>query len=185
MTESKSEPETITDLIGGLSNKDPVVRARSREKLVDIGGHEVTRALVHELIDPRQQVRWEAAKALTAIADPVSAPALMHALDDDDANVRWVAGEGLIALREIGLMTVLSGLTTQADSLEFCKSAHHVLHDLKPKSHVETVKPVLQALEASEPLVAAPLAAYKALVAIKHEGDNGGSDSVRPAGNWL
>jgi magnesium transporter len=45
-----------------------------------MGGHDVTRALVRELVDRRQQVRWEAAKALTAIADPLTAPGLMHAL---------------------------------------------------------------------------------------------------------
>jgi HEAT repeat protein len=167
MTEEKRESEAIMDLIEELSSKDPVIRQRSREELVAIGGHQVTRALVHELIDPRQQVRWEAAKALTAIADPIAAPGLMHALDDKDADVRWVAGEGLIALGGIGLMTVLSGLTKRAESLDFCKAAHHVLHDLKPKGYAKTVEPVLQALETSEPEVTAPPAAYEALVALK------------------
>lgn len=170
MTENKSEAETIADLINGLSNEDPVIRQKSREKLVDIGDHEVTRALVQELIDPRQQVRWEAAKALTAIADPIAAPALMHALDDKDVDVRWVAGEGLIALGNIGLMTVLSGLTKRAESIDFCKAAHHVLHDLRRKGYAETVNPVLQSLEKSEPEVTAPPAAYAALVALKGEG---------------
>jgi hypothetical protein len=170
MTENKSEAETIADLIGGLSNKDPVVRGRSRETLVDIGGHEVTRALVQELIDPRRQVRWEAAKALTTIADPVAAPGLMHALEDDDQDVRWLAGEGLISLGRIGLMTVLSGLTKRAESLDFCKSAHHVLHGLSPRGYAPTVEPVLRALETSEPEVTAPAAAYEALMALKKEG---------------
>ncbi len=170
MTENKSATETIFDLIEELSSKDPVVRGRSRQKLVEIGGHQVTRALVRELIDPRKHVRWEAAKALTAIADPVAAPGLMHALDDKDVDVRWVAGEGLIALGGIGLMTVLSGLTKRAESLDSYKGAHHVLHDLRPKGYAQIVEPVLQALETSEPEITTPLAAYEALVALKNEG---------------
>ncbi len=160
--------ENTEKWIEDLGSNDPASRQRAREQLVELGGQDVTRALVGELVDPRKQVRWEAAKALIEIADPVSAPALMHALDDEDSDIRWMAGEGLIALGKIGLLTVLSGVTKRARSLDFCKAAHHVLHDLKQDDIAETIAPVLEALDSSEPAVTAPPAALTALMALKN-----------------
>jgi len=118
------------------------------------------------LIDPRTHVRWEAAKALQAIADPVSAPALLHALEDENEDVRWVAAEGLIALGKIGLLTVLSGLMKRAGSVAYCSSAHHVLSGCKTDANVIT--PVQAALEQLDSAVTAPPAAFAALVALHH-----------------
>lgn len=157
----------IAHLITQLANPDPAYRQASREELVQLGGHEVTRALVAELNDPRQIVRWEAAKALLALADPIAAPALLHMLEDRDPDVRWVSAEGLVALGETGLCTVLSGLTRRARSIEFCAGAHQVLHDLKGKVRAEILMPVLAALEGSEPAVLAPVAAFAALEQLK------------------
>lgn len=162
-----NEVEHVAHLIANLASDDPPTREQSREELVRIGGPDVTRALVAELVDPRHQVRWEAAKALASIADPVAAAALMHALDDDHEDVRWVAAEGLTALGNVGLLTVLSGLTKRAHSIEFCRSAHHVLHDLKKKEDTEVITPVLDALTSAEPEVTAPPAAYRALSLLK------------------
>lgn len=163
---SEDKMQTLASLVASLASADPVERQTARERLVDMGGQEVTRALVGQLIHPRQHVRWEAAKALTAIADPVAAPGLMHALDDEDSDVRWVAGEGLIALGNDGLLTVLSGLTKRSVSLDYCNAAHHVLHDLRKPGNLEIIAPVLQALESSEPEATAPPAAYSALVSL-------------------
>lgn len=154
----------ITRLTRQLADENAVVREQSRNELIQLGGHDVTRALVTALIDPRTQVRWEAAKALQVIADPVAAPALMHVLDDEDADVRWVAAEALIALGQIGLLTVLSGLMKRAGSIAFCKSAHNVLHEMN--TYGDSVAEVLKSLEHSEPAVTAPPAAYKALIAL-------------------
>ena len=159
---SSAEMNEIGQLIEFLAADDAALRERARSELVRLGGSDVTRALVSELVDTRRRVRWEAAKALAALADTVAAPALLQVLDDDDADVRWVAGEGLIALREVGLLSVLSGMTRRAGSIEFCKSAHHVLHELKKWGHADVITPVLAALEQSEPQLAAPSAAYKA-----------------------
>ncbi len=170
--EQDNDPQPIVSaLISSLSNDDPVARENAREQLVKLGGADVTRALVRALVDPQKQVRWEAAKALTAIADPVAAPALMHALDDDDEDVRWVAGEGLVALGKDGLLTVLSGLLKRARSIEFCKSAHHVLHDLKHIEYADVLAPVLEALCSSAPEVSAPVAAMNALQTLQQVGD--------------
>lgn len=159
--------ELISSLIEELASSDPVARQQAREKLGRIGGHDVTQALVGELVDPRRQVRWEAVKALAVLGDPIAAPALLHALEDHDSDVRWVAAEGLIGLGHIGLLTVLSGLTRRARSIEFCRSAHHVLHDLKKHGHAEVIAEVLAALDQDEPQTAAPPAAHRALEELK------------------
>ena len=156
---------TDTDiLVAQLADKNSVVREKSREQLIQLATPEVTRALLQAVIDPRTHVRWEAAKALQAIADPVAASTLMHAMEDEDADVRWVAAEGLIALNEVGVRTALSGLIVRAGSIEFRKSAHHVLHE--STAFADAVAPVMQALGHSEPAVAVPQAAHKALVAL-------------------
>ncbi|MEZ6062131.1 MAG: HEAT repeat domain-containing protein [Planctomycetaceae bacterium] len=161
------DTDSVARLIEQLAGDDAARREKSRQALVQLGGADVTRALVASLLDPHPHVRWEAAKALQSIADSVAAPALMHALDDEDEDVRWVAAEALIALEKAGLVTVLSGLISRAGSVAFCTSAHHVLHEMKKFAAV--VAPVIRALEQSEPAVAAPPAAYKVLVALNGE----------------
>jgi hypothetical protein len=91
----------------------------------------------------------------------------MHALEDDDENVRWLAAEGLIELGEVGLVTTLSGLIKRARSIEFCKSAHHVMHHLAQRGYANITTPVLEALQTSQPEFTAPTAAYKALQSVE------------------
>jgi HEAT repeat protein len=167
ITLEPASAQWIRDLVGLLAHKDPAVRLKARSELVHHADHNVTRALVAELIDPLPHVRWEAAKSLAEIADPVAAHGLMHALDDDDKDVRWVAAEGLIALGNAGLVTVLSGLTRRARSIAFCRSAHHVLHELRNERNNAVIDPVLAALDTSEPEVTAPPEAFQALLALK------------------
>lgn len=156
--------DEIKRLTEQLGDEDAVVRQQSRHDLIDLGGHDVTRAMIPALIDTRTQVRWEAAKTLLAIADTVAAPALMNALDDEDVDVRWIAAEALVALGHIGLLTVLNGLTKRASSVAYCQSAHHVLHETK--AYGDLIAPVLETLEQSDAAIKAPPAAYKALVAL-------------------
>ncbi len=167
MNETPNESSSLEQLVAGLGDGDAAVREKSRLKLVEKNGPDVTRALVMTLIDPRKQVRWEAAKALEVIEDPTAAAALMHAMDDEENDVRWVAAEGLVALDDVGLRMVLSGLMKRAGSIAFCKSAHHVLHKIKQPADI--IAPVLKALEESEPAVAAPPAAYQALLRLNEK----------------
>ncbi|MBS0202547.1 MAG: HEAT repeat domain-containing protein [Planctomycetes bacterium] len=153
-------------LIAQLAHDQAAVRMKARDQLVHQGGQQVTRELVQAMIDPRAHVRWEAAKALQAIADPVSASALMNALEDEDQDVRWVAAEALVSLGKVGVLTVLSGLTNRAGSLEFCRSAHHVLR--KSQTDAEVVARVQAALELLDCAIAAPPAAFNALVVLSH-----------------
>jgi hypothetical protein len=164
MSENSEALDQISQLVDKLADEDAVVREKAREALIQIGTYDVTRALVLALIDPTTHVRWEAAKVLQAMSDPVSAPALMNALDDDDEDVRWLAADGLIALQEVGILTVLNGLINRSVSTAFCKSSHHVLHEMK--AHAAVLAPVLKALEQLEPAIAVPQVAYRALVTL-------------------
>lgn len=164
---SENNTEKITQLIGKLKNEDGQVRSAARDELVQIGGPEVTQALMLELIDTRTYVRWEAAKGLVSLRDASSAASLLIAMDDEDADVRWVAGDGLVALGKAGLMTVLSGLIRNARSIQFCRAAHHVLNEFKKYGNAELIAPVVNALEHSEPAATVPTFAYAALKQLK------------------
>jgi hypothetical protein len=159
-----SREAEIARLARLLADEDGVVREQARNELIQLGGHDVACAMVATLIDHRAHVRWEAAKTLQVIADPVAAASLMNVLDDDDSDVRWVAAEALVALGRVGLLTVLSGLTKRAGSILFSRSAHHVLHEMQ--TYGDPVARVLGSLEESDPGMTVPPVAYKALIAL-------------------
>ena len=155
-------------LLEQLASEDGMLRQHARESLVEAKSNEVTHALIAELIDPRKRVRWEAAKALSEIGDPVAALSLVHTMDDEEADVAWVAAEGVAAMGRPGLLAVLSGLTRKSRSGSFYKAAHHSLQELrKHGQEVSTVEPVIEALEGIEPSLSASVAAYKALQTLR------------------
>ena len=154
----------ISVWIAELSHESACVRESARTELVALGGDDVIRALIDALDDSHMQVRWEAAKALLALANPVSTTALVNALDDENDGVRLNAAEALIAMKATGLRAVLRGLAMNATSVEFCHSAHHVLHKLQSLSNL--ICPVIESLKTSQPAVTAPPAAYQALLAL-------------------
>lgn len=155
---------SLNELVVLLGDASAINRELARNKLIEIGDHNVTDALAAALLNPCPSIRLEAAKALREIRDPSTAVALAHALDDEESDIRWVAGEALIGLGMIGLQAVLSDLTKRAGSVAYCKSAHHVLNNLKHLS--DLVRPVIKSLECSQPGVTAPPAAYLALIAL-------------------
>ncbi|MCA9263438.1 MAG: HEAT repeat domain-containing protein [Planctomycetales bacterium] len=170
MTDQTTKTTDIAQLIAEFGGKDIVEREAARQQLVAIGTTEVRRALERSLEDPSKQVRWEAAKTLAGLADSGAIPSLLKALDDDDEDVRWVAAEAMIALGDAGLRATLNELAQHAYSLDFCKSAHHVIRELKlALGHADKLEPVLDAIQMSEPEVSAAPAAYKALLALDHE----------------
>lgn len=160
-----ADSATISSLVADLASHDGQVRERARQCLVDIGGPAVA-LLIEALGDPNSQVRWEAAKALGQIADPVAAPALVKALRDKGFAIRWLAAEGLIALGSKGLVPLLRALIERSDSVWLRQGAHHVLHDLVGRVPEEVLQPVLAALEGVEPSLEVPLAAETALDAL-------------------
>jgi hypothetical protein len=158
-----TDQRSIDVLIEHLADSDGARRQEAREKLAAMRGPAVP-SLVESLYDPREHVRWEAAKTLEAIRDPLTAPALVTALEDENEDVRWVAGEALVALKDAALAPLLHALIKRASSFWLCKGAHHVLHELaKHERRRPLLTPVLEALESTEPGVSTPPAALTAL----------------------
>ena len=153
----------IPELIAALATSSPVARKKAREALVALGGQAVP-ALIQLLSHGQSHVRWEAAKALGAIADPIAASALVNALEDRDGDVRWLAAEGLAALGRDALQPLLAALMEQSDRDWLCEGAHHVCRALlKKKGLAPILRPLLAALDEHEPTLTAPAAAYAAL----------------------
>jgi HEAT repeat protein len=160
---SKKTPSRIQEQIASLESPSPVTRRKAREALVALGKPAVP-LLIQLLSHRKPHVRWEAAKALGGIADPIAASALVNALKDRDGDVRWLAAEGLAALGQDALHPLLAALIERHESDWLCEGAHHVCHVLVKKRGLgEVLQPLLAALGQSEPEAAAPLAAYTAL----------------------
>jgi HEAT repeat protein len=161
---SHADLGTISSLVAELSKEDGAARQRARHSLVAIGAPAVA-SLIEALASRNELLRWEAAKALGDIRDPVAAPALVAALEDEVFDVRWLAAKGLIALRSEGLVPLLQALLGRSDSLWLREGAHHVFHDLvRGRPYLRDVlRPVLAALEDVEPSLEVPIAAEAAL----------------------
>ena len=161
--DEEADDARMVRLVGELADRSPATRERAREALVALGTPAVP-LLIQLLSHHKPHVRWEAAKALGGVADPIAATALVNALEDPDGDVRWLAAEGLIVLSLEGVQPLLAALLERAQSSWFCQSAHHVLHTLAKKRRLGPIlRPVLAALDKPEPQVGAPLAAYAAL----------------------
>ena len=158
----------IDTLVKQLSDKDGQVREKARLTLVDIG-KEATLPLTALLNAKDQQTRWEAAKALGAIADPAAIPALIKALEDNIFDIRWLASEALVGYWS-GLYQAFTGKTEYArpDKLFFREEARHVFKYIlrdNPKANelMVILKPVIDALNGSAASVEAPGVARTAL----------------------
>jgi hypothetical protein len=157
------ESSNIKDLIATLQNPDGFTRQEARTRLVEIGSPAVP-ALVEALQQFTGWGRWEAAKALSDIQDPRSAPTLIAVLEDDDSSVRWLAVNGLIGIGRAALPPLLDALTQRAGSVCLREGAHHILHGMRELGMLR--KPelaVYRALRDPAPDIEVPWAAEKAL----------------------
>jgi HEAT repeat protein len=161
-----ANPATIRNLIAALADGDGMARQRARESLADIGKPAVA-PLTETLEKSGEQVRWEAAKALSEICDPAAAPAMVRALEDESFGVRWLAAEGLICLGREGLVPLLEALVCCSDSTWLREGAHHVLRILAGEDLYTEIAPVLTALEDIEPALQVIQPANAALNALK------------------
>lgn len=143
-----------------------MVREHARNALVAIG-HRAVASLIPLLSDDHDHVRWEAAKALSAIGDPGAAEPLVAALQDEESGTRWVAAEGLIALGRAGLLPLLRVLVAGAPSAWLRAGAHHVLTEMPTQGCAEEVRAVLAALDGFDPRTVVPPAAQSALAALE------------------
>jgi HEAT repeat protein len=153
----------IQEQLNLLSHSNGLIRKKARAVLIEIGRPAVEE-LVALLNSPSEQLRWEAAKILSEIADETAASALVQTLHDESFGVRWLASEGLIRIRAAGLKPLLEGLANNAGSSWFRNGAQHVIRILaSDESLHELLAPVLESLQAVEPAATVPVAARKAL----------------------
>lgn len=132
--DSQADQQKAYDLVKIFKKGSGAERQMAREHLREIG-HPAVPALIEALKDPEDQVRWEAAKALTQIPDPRAADALVEALKDS-FSIRWLASEALINIGEPAFVPVLRGLLANPDAPRLREGAHHVLTGLK-RTHPE------------------------------------------------
>lgn len=163
---SEAGRPTVASLIATLATEDGIARVKARRQLVAYRARAVA-PLVATLSDKRHWVRWEAAKALSQIGNQESIQALLDALSDKEFDVRWLAAEGLIRIGRKAVVPILSVLAGDPDSRWVREGIHHVLHDMKKRELGQVLRPILAALEGSEPTLEVPLAARAALNALK------------------
>lgn len=156
------DEERITSLVNKLASANGLERHAARHILEGIGRPAVP-LLLRALQSPNADARWEAAKALGVIADPIAAPTLVSSLQDEKPGVRWLAATALINLGRDSLVPLLRGLEGTSDSPWFLDGAHHVLHSLVRDGVADEAIPVLEALENLVPAVETPVAAYRVL----------------------
>ena len=164
---TKESTKDVSVLLAALENSSPIVRGEAREELVGIG-HSAVPLLIPLLSHRKTHVRWEAAKALGSIADPIAATALVNAMKDRDSDVRWLAAEGLAAIGREGLPPLLAALIDKNQVSRLCEGSHHVCHRLVVRRGLAKIlRPLLEALSHAEPEVAVPPAAYDALTKLR------------------
>ena len=164
MSMSYSRP-SCTDpkaLIKELGSKDGRTRVRARKNLVKIG-HPAVKYLIEALKDKNQVVRWEAAKSLGEIEDPLAVDALVTALRDKNFDVRWLAAQGLIQIGSKSVKPILRALIEHPQDDDVRVGAHHVFHDLRTRDYDDVLKHVMAALEDSTLTLGIDLEAKKAL----------------------
>ncbi len=167
-----ADSHMITSLITDLTTHHA---QKARQSLVRIGRPAVP-ALLRALADRSAQLRWEAAKALSQIADPDTADALVIALEDDNSGVRWLAAVGLIRIGASAVPSVLDGLIEHPKSKLLREGAHHILHDLADDQLRDITAPVLEAMLGVVPAIEVPQAAARALAELA-----AGSDTPKQA----
>jgi HEAT repeat protein len=154
----------IESLIKQLGDFDGKKRKEARNILISLGKTALP-AIVSALSEGNTLVRWQAAKALSQMSIPSTAPVLVCVLmNEEDFGIRWLAAEGLIGMRRAGLKPLLRQLIKHPDSVRLREGAHHVLHVLLDGGLLDPpVEKVFNALEGIEAEVGVPWAAEKAL----------------------
>lgn len=161
----------ISDLIERLGDSDRHERLKARHQLMSMGKNALP-AITDALFKADENIRWQAAKILSELQEPETAPALVKVLaDDDHFGVRWLAAEGLIGMKLKGIETILQALIHRPDSVWLRQGVHHVLHSLHDsKLTGDSLDDVLTALEGWVPSVEIPVAAKKALEDLRSHG---------------
>ena len=154
----------IAALVDQLSDRSGRTREKAREALVDIGPPAVPH-LLPLASAPGKKLRWEVAKTLADIADPVAIPVLVERLSDQESGIRWLAAVGLINVGPAAIPAVLRALIADSLSTGLRRAAHHIFHDLGSEDSAIAghLAPVLAALGDIEPADAIAPKAEEAL----------------------
>jgi HEAT repeat protein len=152
----------IDSLVADLASDSVVTRICARERLIEMGSPAVP-SLINALDHREAHVRWEAAKTLGEIADPVAASSLVAHLEDRDIDVRWVSAMALVNLGPAVLPCLARALLNRDDAEWLREGAHHVCYYLKKKHSDELAAALLSALDTQEPELAIPSVAYEIL----------------------
>ena len=175
--EMQKDETSVDSLITRLADKNGQTRESARMRLLSIGKPAVP-VLIEALGDRNKLVRWEAAKALGQIQDPIAAPPLVKALRDKVFDIRWLAAESLIAIGSDSVVPIIQELLQFSDDPWLVQGAHHVLshfaesdaivphheydHPTPRTKFNKVLKPLVLALEKIDPTVEVPLAAKAA-----------------------
>jgi HEAT repeat protein len=166
MAKKKPQKAEIEGWLAALRDHEGLIRQRARDRLVELG-RSVTPFLEPLLSDQHIQTRWEAAKALSEIADPASIPALIRTLGDDDNDVSWLAAEGLAAIGRPAVPPLLHALIDQVEDIWIRQGVHHVLRELRDTEISDAITDVYTALNSMDQDVEIIAAAERALTRLK------------------
>ena len=161
--------ETIHTLINSLSSDDPTERNRAQNRLSKIGKPAVN-ALITLTSQPQAALRREAASILGEIRVPSAIPALINLLVDEAFEVRWRAAESLIKMKRDSVVPLFQELQrgNRFESIWFLEGVHHILRKLDEEGYLgPPSQKVLEAFEDPMKEIAIPMAAEKALEALK------------------
>ena len=161
--ESSSNASTpISQLVSDLQSSDGVLRQKARHQLVHLGEPAVSE--IAKLHDSKQKLaRWECAKTLAAIASPSSVDTLIDLLEDSDSGTSWDAAMGLIAIGKPAAKPVLQAIIERAKNHGIIQGAHHVIHEMSKTPWGQSLQPVYEALDSSDPGIDGPVKAYEAI----------------------
>jgi CBS domain-containing protein len=161
---------TVESLVNEFNSEDGAARERARRAVVRIGPPAVAE-LVNLIGRSGVRARWEATRALCEIGDPAAVPALVGRLEGPDSGIRWMAADGLIGIGRPSIEPLLHALIERSDSVLLRDGARRALHGLAGRDNLQSIlQPVIDAIDAVEPAVVVPLAAYRALEAIRSRG---------------
>ncbi|MEX0781591.1 MAG: HEAT repeat domain-containing protein [Dehalococcoidia bacterium] len=152
----------IERLVIALTGNGVVAPWNAREALEDVGPAAVP-ALLGALDATDPSTRWEAAKALSTIADPSAVMPFVVALDDEDASVRWLAAEGLSRIGFPALAPLLHALIEHSGSAWLRHGAYHVLRGNLNDELAPALTPVLGALTGHDAEITVMPAASRAI----------------------
>lgn len=171
---------SVESLINALSDENGAVRQSARAELVTLGPVAV-KPLLQLLESENSQTRWEAAKALGEIRGEEAIRALVKKLDDNNRDVRWVATASLMSAGEQALDPLLHELIVKSGSVWVREAGIRVIDSLINERNREYLRPVLSALKSRAPIFKVPIAAYEALLSLRHGGEinNRGRIGVR------